>query len=132
MSDALDIFCRDSVDISRAYVELRKSMTGKSDVDHDGNDDESFNLPIEEIPDAMSPARDQVSYSSLVPLAARGLCYKITQQCGLLVSRSKLVYLPKGLDNILKIKPTSLQFKNVIYEFINHAAKGKPWFCLKR
>ena len=77
MSDALDIFCRDSVDISRAYVELRKSMTGKSDVDHDGNDDESFNLPIEEIPDAMSPARDQVSFPAST---TRGLCYKITRQ----------------------------------------------------
>jgi hypothetical protein len=61
MSDALDIFCHDSVDVSRAYVELRKSNVGKNEVEHDGNDDESFNLPIEEIPDAMSPGRDQVS-----------------------------------------------------------------------
>ena len=60
MSDTLDIFCRDAVDVSRAYVELRKSNVGKLDVDHDGNDDESFNLPIEESPDAMSPGRDQV------------------------------------------------------------------------
>ena len=59
---------------------------------------------------------------------------RISQLCAsLAVSLGELLYLPEGLDNILKIKPTSLQFKNVIYEFINHAAKeGKPWFCLKR
>ena len=65
MTDTLDIFCRDSVDISRAYSELRKSGSGKDnpDVSNDTevNEDEAFNLPIEEIPDAMSPARDQVS-----------------------------------------------------------------------
>ncbi len=62
MTDTLDIFCRDSVDISRAYNELRKSVAGKDNPDNDAeaNEDESFNLPIEEIPDAMSPARDQV------------------------------------------------------------------------
>jgi hypothetical protein len=62
MTDTLDIFCRDSVDISRAYHELRKSVPGKDHPDNDAeaNEDESFNLPIEEIPDAMSPARDQV------------------------------------------------------------------------
>ncbi len=66
MTDTLDIFCRDSVDISRAYFELRKSSSGSGkdnpDVnnDTDVNEDEAFNLPIEEIPDAMSPARDQV------------------------------------------------------------------------
>jgi hypothetical protein len=64
MSDTLDIFCRDSVDISRAYSELRKSLGGRDhpDADQDANEDESFNLPIEEIPDAMSPARDQVQH----------------------------------------------------------------------
>ena len=63
MTDTLDIFCRDSVDISRAYNELRKSVPGKDNPDNDAeaNEDESFNLPIEEIPDAMSPARDQVA-----------------------------------------------------------------------
>ena len=74
MSDTLDIFCRDAVDVSRAYVELRKSNVGKLDVDHDGNDDESFNLPIEEIPDAMSPGRDQVGvFSSRKNLPLIGL-----------------------------------------------------------
>ena len=67
MTDTLDIFCRDSVDISRAYSELRKSVSGSgkdnpdANNDTDVNEDEAFNLPIEEIPDAMSPARDQVN-----------------------------------------------------------------------
>ena len=69
MTDTLDIFCRDSVDISRAYSELRKSVSGSgkdnpdANNDTDVNEDEAFNLPIEEIPDAMSPARDQVNVS---------------------------------------------------------------------
>lgn len=67
MSDTLDIFCRDSVDVNLAYNELRRALgQDQGDPDLEANEDESFNLPIEEIADAMSPARDQSAVKMLL------------------------------------------------------------------